>query len=131
MPTAVWHALGPAEGSCTVCGAEGSLSLGEARFSRNLVERLRREYCSPPARFVTCASCGWRWSVRADDRGADGVRRRSGTVRDDVPRPRAADPARPSADPARLPADPLTASRTVLPQQPDRRRGRDWAYPRG
>ncbi|MFP5218821.1 MAG: hypothetical protein ACLGIG_03675 [Actinomycetes bacterium] len=119
MPTAVWHELGPAEGSCTVCGVEGSLAVGEARFSRNLVERLRKEYCSPPARFVTCAGCGWRWSVRADDSTADGVRHRTGVAREEVPQPQAVSPA-----------EPVSASRTILPGQRDRRRGRDWAYPR-
>ena len=127
MPTAVWHELGPAEGTCTVCSATGTLSVGEARFSRNLIERLRKEYCSPPARFITCSGCGWRWSVRATDTTADGVRRRTGIARDDVPQPRAEH----DATGASRSDEPVTASRTVLPQHVDRRRGRDWAYPRG
>lgn len=119
MATAVWHELGPADGVCTVCSADGALTLGEARFSRTLLERLRREYCAPPARFVTCRDCGWRWSVRADDRSADGVRHRIGAARRDADAPRV--PAARSGD------EPVAAARTVLPQQ---RPGRDWAYPR-
>lgn len=120
MPTAVWHELGPATGDCTVCGATGSLSLGEARFSRSLVERLRREHCPTPARLVTCCDCGWRWSVRADDTTADGVRHRTDAPRSDIPAPR-----------AEMSEQPVTATRTVLPQPRERRRGRERVSLRG
>jgi hypothetical protein len=113
MSTAVWHELGLVAGSCTVCGAEGALSMGEARFERNLVERLRKEYCAPPARFVTCSDCGWRWSVRADDSGAWGARSRS---------------TAPRAERVRWDDDQRAASRTVLPAAEGRRPSRDWAY---
>jgi hypothetical protein len=73
MPTAVWHHLGSVEGTCTVCSSEGGLSLGEARFHRNLLTRLVRSYCAPPSRFVTCMDCGWRWNVRADDVSAEAL----------------------------------------------------------
>ncbi len=115
MSTVVWHELGTVAGVCTVCGADGALSIGEARFQRNLMERVRREHESPPARFVTCADCGWRWSVRAGDTSASGVGRRS---------------AAPSEDAVRDTDEPVTATRTVLPQPRDSRRvGRDWVYP--
>ena len=126
MANAVWHELGPASGTCTVCGADGALTLGEARFTRNLLERLRREYCSPPARFVTCRDCGWRWSVRADDRSADGVRHRTGTARRDDDAPQVPAARAPQEQP-QLRQEPQPAALTVLPHQ---RPGRDWAYSR-
>ena len=107
MSTAVWHELGAVPGTCTVCSVEGGLSMGEARFHRTLVERLRKQYCAPPARFVTCGSCGWRWSVRADDATAAGVARRAGTARTDDRAPRIPQP------------------------QGEHVSQRDWAYPRG
>jgi hypothetical protein len=115
MPTAVWHDLGPVDGACTVCGAQGLLSLGEARFTRSVTERVRREHVPTPARFVSCTDCGWRWSVRTTDRAADGAQRRAATP----------DPQAVRADDERV------ATRTVLPE-PRRSglAGRDWAYPR-
>jgi hypothetical protein len=102
MPTAVWHELGPRAGTCTVCGAEDSLTLGEARFQPNLLERLRRVYCAPPARFATCRDCGWRWTVRIEDVSPAPVARRSGGHRHaarratDVPTSTVSTPAVPS-----------------------------------
>lgn len=112
MATAGWHELGAADGRCTVCGTDGALTLGEARFRRSLLERLRGEPCAPPARFVTCRGCGWRWSVRAADRSSDGAARRR--VPGQVPAPCSA-------------SEPAVPTRTVLPHQ---RPGRDWAHPR-
>ena len=119
MSTAVWHELGPVSGACTVCAAVDTLSVGVARFHRNLLERLRREYSAPPARFVTCRECGWRWSVRADDSTADGVRHRAGIARTDTP-----------AEEADVETGPRAATRNVLPAPREgRRRSRDWTYP--
>lgn len=112
MPTPVWRDLGPVDGGCTVCAAEGLLSLGEARFTPSLVERLRRDPMPTPARLVTCSGCGWRWSVRVTDDTADGVRART---------PGAARQA------ARATDEPVVAARTVLPQQ---RCSREWACTR-
>jgi hypothetical protein len=104
MPTAVWQDLGPTDGACSVCGAEGSLSIGEARFRRTLGERARRVYSAPPARFVTCAACGWRWTVRADDRAGDAVHHRHGAPRHAAAdRPGGVDRRRPDGAP--YPAD--------------------------
>ena len=158
MSTAVWHELGPAGGSCTVCGTSGRLRLGEARSRLSVLERVRREPCSPPARFVVCGGCGWRWSVRAHDLGVEGVRRRRRET--SVPPDARAGSGEPvvsaapvvsatpvvstspveapsPVEPDGLPEDrrcaaagPRSASRTVLPApRGERRFGRDWTYP--
>lgn len=112
MPIPVWHDLGAVDGGCTVCGVEGLLSLGEARFTPSLVERLRREPVPTPARLVTCSGCGWRWSVRLTDDSVEGVRARTAGA---------------ARQAARVTDEPIAAARTVLPQQ---RCSRDWAYSR-
>jgi hypothetical protein len=133
MPSVLWQELGPSPGSCTVCAAADTLMLGEARTRLGLLERLRREYCPPPSRFVTCSDCGWRWSVRAADTGIDGARGRTEGTRGVHERPatRLTDSLRrPVVEPAR--SEPVAATRTVLPAPRDGRRfARDWTYPRG
>lgn len=123
MTTVAWHDLGAAPGTCTICSAVDTLMLGEARTRLSLLERLRGERCPPPARFVTCRDCGWRWSVRAGDRSSDGARRRTGVER---PATRVVDSLRglvtspPPVDDAR--EQPSAAARTVLPQPREGRR---------
>jgi hypothetical protein len=103
MSTVAWHELGAVAGVCTVCGADGALSMGEARSTPSLLERLRRDHVSPPARLVTCRDCGWRWPVRSTDRTAAGIAARF---------------ASPSPSPSVVGADePTVAARTVLPRQ--------------
>jgi hypothetical protein len=122
MPTAAWHELGAVDGTCTVCSTPGALSMGEARFTRSLPERLRREHVPTPARFVSCADCGWRWPVRSTDTTADAVRHRSPAPDDSAVR---------ATDPVSHRGEPVAAALTVLPAPRDgRRRSRDWAYPR-
>lgn len=130
MPTAAWHELGAVDGTCTVCSASGALSMGEARFTRSLAERFRREHVPTPARFVSCADCGWRWPVRSTDTCADVVRHRSSAT--DESALRATDGPGEAAAAARHDVGPAAAALTVLPGPRDgRRRSRDWAYPRG
>lgn len=73
MSKAVWHDLGLLVGTCTQCQADGELRLGELRSPRGIGDLLRGRDSSPPARFVTCGACSWRWTVRHDDTTADGV----------------------------------------------------------
>lgn len=113
MASEVWHDLGPVPGGCTICGADGDLSMSERRSRRSLAERLRREHVPPPSRQVLCRSCGWRWSVRSTDRAATAVTTRAGTT----PEPRRHD-------------DPPLASRTVLPAPRLGGSSRDWMYDR-
>lgn len=113
MASEVWHDLGPVPGGCTICGADGHLSMSELRSRPSLTERLRREHVPPPSRRVLCRSCGWRWSVRSTDRTASAV------------------PSRTSTGPQlRRQDDPPVASRTVLPAPRPSRSSRDWMYHR-
>lgn len=120
MPTQVWHELGRTPGACTVCGADGTLTLGEVRARRSVVERVRRSYAPAPSRFATCGACGWRWSVRVSDSTPDVVRRRAPVERERQP-----GLERRGAGPAPVPPD----RSGDAPGRPARRPGRDWTYP--
>ena len=66
----MWHELGPVDGACTMCGAQGDLFLAELRARPELRDRLRGQRSTTTARLVACRSCAWRWTVRTTDDAA-------------------------------------------------------------